>query len=340
MARLPLLVSFPNEAASVDLLAAELQWGRSQLTLARKLFKRGLPPLVSTDCLPFLFGVSPRLIAAMGHRPRPTYYRTFKILKRSGGERQIEAPRRFLKVIQRWLHDHVLTKQRVAQEAKGFVRRRSIFDHGNSHRRGKNLLVVDIKDFFPSVKLEHVREIYEEIGFPPEVAMQLSRLCCLDGRLPQGAPTSPMLANLVFRPLDKRFTELAGRWNCRYSRYADDLAFSGERRFRPRDIKATARILGIHGFALNDAKSRIIGAGGRQVVAGLVVNEKSLPPRSKRRRWRAMFHRAEKHATEFVDRGAYLTGVASFVNQYDSDLGAVYRRIAETVAAGTLTEKP
>ena len=340
MAQLPLLVSFSDEAATIDLLAEELKWERSQVTLARKLLKRGLPPLVSTNCLPFLFGVSPRLIAAMGHRPRPTYYRTFKILKRSGGERQIEAPRRFLKTIQRWLHDHVLSKQRVAREAKGFVRRRSIFDHGNSHRRGKNLLVVDIKDFFPSVKLEHVKEIYEEIGFPPEIAMQLSRLCCLDGRLPQGAPTSPTLANLVFRSLDARLTELAARWNCKYTRYADDLAFSGERRFSSRDFKPIARILKMRGFALNEAKSRIIGAGGRQVVAGLVVNEMSHPLRAKRRRWRAMFHRAAKHPREYSDRSAYLTGVASFVNQYDPALAEEYRKVAEKVAAGKLTEKP
>lgn len=335
MARLPLLVSFPNEAASVDLLAAELQWERSQVTSARKLLRRRLPPLVSTDCLPFLFGVSPRLIAAMGHQPQPTYYRIFKIAKRSGGERQIEAPRRFLKIIQRWLHDHVLSEQRVAQQAKGFVQRRSIFDHGKIHSRGTNLLAMDIKDFFPSVKSSSVRQIFEDIGFPPEVAIQLSRLCCLDDRLPQGAPTSPVLANLVFRPLDKRLAELAKKWSCKYSRYADDLAFSGDRRFKPQDINAITHILKTYGFTPNDAKSRIIGGGGQQVVAGLVVNKKSQPLRSKRRRWRAMFHRAAKHPGEYSDRAAYLVGVASFVNQYDPDLATEYRSVAEKVVAAT-----
>lgn len=333
MAGLPLLVSFPDEKSSISLLAHELEWSRTDAKLAARLYQRGLPPLVGTSCLPFLFGVSLRLMAAMEHRPIPTHYRIFAIPKRGGGVRTIEAPRRFLKTVQSWIYQHILFSQKLRSEVKGFVAGRGIFDHAKAHRKGRNLLVVDIRNFFPSIGVATVVGVYEQIGFPSPVANQLARLCCLEGRLPQGAPTSPMLANISFRPVDENLTTLAKKWDCKYTRYADDLAFSGVRRFSSRDIASVGKILRYHGFAINESKSRRIGAGGRQLVTGLVVNRKAHPVRWKRRLWRATFHRASKHPAEFSERISYLRGVAAFVNQYDAELAKEYGKIVDVVGA-------
>ncbi len=330
MSELPLLVSFPDERASIDMLAEQFSWDREAVRRAPALFRRRLPPLVDTRCLSYLFGVSPRLISAMPKFAN-RHYRFFEIPKRSGATRHIEAPRRFLKLLQRWVYDHVLASAETSSFATGFVRGKSIFDNAQPHSSGQNLMVIDIKDFFPSVKRDSVIQVFLDRGYSREVAYQLASLCLLEGRLPQGAPTSPSLANLVMLPVDEELASLATNWECKYTRYADDLAFSGSRRFRKQDIRRVQSTLRRHGFAVNQEKSRIIGSGGRQVVTGLVVNSVPKPPRWKRRLWRAMFNRASKHPREYSDRSLHLRGISAFVNQYDSGLASTYRSIADRV---------
>ena len=182
------------------------------------------------------------------------------------------------------------------------------------------------------MKFSAILKLFESFGFPSEVSKQLGALCSLNGRLPQGAPTSPAISNLAFRPVDLELVKLARGWKCVYTRYADDLAFSGSRHFTKEDIRKVQRLIASHGFSLNRSKSRIIGSGGRQVVAGVVVNTCAQPPRVKRRVWRALFHRASKHPHEFCERQAYLQGVAALVNQYDGKLAAEYREIVQKVS--------
>ncbi|MBI2916472.1 MAG: RNA-directed DNA polymerase [Chloroflexi bacterium] len=327
---LPLLVSLPREPESIDVLAGELDLTPDERSLAVSLYSRGLPPLVHRKCLPYMFGVSPRLIAAMQKRAEH-YYRRFTINKQGGGTRAIVAPRRFLKLIQTWINGHICSKERMPECVMGFVRGRSIFDNGRAHCKNKNVMVVDVKDFFPSVTLQQVEAVFASFGFPEEICRQLGGLCTLDGGLPQGAPTSPALANLVFLSVDERLSRQAAEWNCTYTRYADDIVFSGARHFISEDVACLREILRQGGFTINDRKTRIVGQGGRQTVTGLVVNGKALPPRSKRRRWRAMFHRAANHPHEFFDRARSLAGIAAFVNQYSSERATEYGRIAQEV---------
>lgn len=330
MSRLSLLVSLPDEQASLDVLARELSWNREAAGHASQLYRRGLPPLMDRGCLSYLFGISPKLIAAMERFPE-RYYRECLIPKRGGGKRQIEAPRRFVKLIQRWVNRYILSLSELPPYVLGFTRGRNIFDHGKVHVQGTNLMVVDIEDFFPSVGTDKIVAVFGGFGFPEEVALQLAKLCSFDGRLPQGAPTSPAIANLVFRDADAELKKLADSWQCEYSRYADDLAFSGSRHFSKADLRKVESVLGRHGFAINRSKSRRIGAGSRQIVTGLVVNSTAKPPRWKRRLWRAMFHRASKHPHEFSDREMRLRGIAAFINQYDHELAQEYWAVAEAV---------
>lgn len=330
MKGLPLLVSFPATRESIEYIGKELSWSSVEVSEALKLFKRGLPPLVDTYTLPYLFGISAKLVSVMGKFPGK-YYRIFSILKSGGGQRQIEAPRRFLKIIQRWVHQHVLATQPLHPAVFGFVKGRNIFGNARVHVSSRNLMVLDIADFFPSISIARVQDVFLGIGFQYPVACQLASLCTLDGRLPQGAPTSPSLANLVFEPVDEQVLSLSKAWQCHYTRYADDLAFSGSRKFKMSDVVAIGKILHQYGFALQKAKSRIVGLGGRKIVAGLVVNEKPQPPRYTRRLWRAVFNRAERHPREFATRAGYLMGLAAVVHQYDPKLAAKYEKIAHAV---------
>ena len=330
MSSLPLLVSLPEAEESLEILAAELDFSDEERAIAEQMLETRLPPLVKPSCLPYMFGVSHQLIGLIEKRPH-LFYRGFVVKKSSGGVREIVAPRRVLKTIQRWIYEHILSKAPLSECATGFVRGRSIFSIGKVHARNKNLMVIDIADFFPSIKFDKVEAIFRDLDFPNRVAHQLSALCCLHESLPQGAPTSPALANLVFRPVDEELSKLSKGWRCDYARYADDLAFSGDRVFTDADRLEAGGILERFGFSVHERKSRIVGQGGRQVIAGLVVNNNVLPPRVKRRRWRATFHRASRYPEEFEDRVQRLFGIASFVNQYSQETASRYREIAKRV---------
>ncbi len=334
MSALPLLVSHPPKPGVVRAMSKELGLSRDETSQALDLLKRGLPPLTRRSWIPFLFGVSPKMIGSMETRS-DRYYRRFVLSKKSGGSREIVTPRRFLKTIQRWLLHRVFTELPRSQVAHAFVEGRSIFTNAAPHLHGKNLMVLDIRNFFPSVTESRVTQLLlEHLPFPDPVAHQLARLCTLAGRLPQGAPTSPALANLAFHGADLELSQIVQDWGVSYSRYADDLAFSGGRCFSQDDVKVVAEVVSGAGFEIHTGKTRIIGGGARQVVAGIVVNEKGLPPRVTRRRWRAMFHRAARHPHEFSARVAHLLGVASFVKQYDPGLAQQYSGVAEQVRLG------
>lgn len=328
---LPFSISLEWADDLLRVVQVEFDFDPSETSRARRLIESGLPPLVRPDMLPFLLGVSYSLILSMARFPE-THYRIYTVAKASGGTRQIEAPRQFLKIIQKWIYVHILAKTQLPPQVTGFVRGMNIFSNAKAHLPSRNVMVVDIEDFFPSVTERNVREIFREYGFPIKVANRLAGLCTYESRLPQGAPTSPALANIAFSPTDERLMHLAREWGCVYTRYADDLAFSGERRFSRQDMDEIAHILELSGFGVNYKKSRIVGSGSRQIVAGLLVNEKGLPPRVKRMRWRATFHQAGLYPTKYVGQSSHLKGIASFVNEYNSELARKYWYIANQVA--------
>lgn len=331
MRALPLLITYEAKATVVRALARELGLNTDDTEQAVTLFEQGLPPLTSSRWLPFLLGVSPKFVGAMAARSEH-YYRRFKLAKKSGGFREVVTPRRFLKTIQRWLLRHALPVLPRSEHVHGFVEGRGIFSNAEPHLAGKNLLVADIGDFFPSVSRQRVENLLSShLPYPQPVIRQLCGLMTLDGALPQGAPTSPALANAAFHDADLHLGKLAQGWGCVYTRYADDLAFSGNRFFEPTDLLKIQEIVDASGFELRREKCRIVGSGGRQIVAGIVVNKAGLPPRVVRRRWRAMFHRASRYPHEFADRATKLAGVASFINQYSPALASQYFAVVEHV---------
>lgn len=240
-------------------------------------------------------------------------YTRFNIARRRGGARLIEAPGDKLKVLQRRILHRVLNPLKMHPAATGFVRGRSIVDNARPHVGQGTVINIDLADFFHTISAERVAETLRGLGWSAEAATVLSRICTHDGRLPQGAPTSPALSNLVCRRLDARLSALVRKQHGRYTRYADDItlslpAFGRNKRLRPRPrnrslLKRVVRpasrslltrvrsIIEDEGFRIQMKKRvRVQRSHQRQMATGLVVNRTINLPRAARRRIRAMQH--------------------------------------------------
>jgi retron-type reverse transcriptase len=229
-----------------------------------------------------------------GVRPE---YALFRLPKRSGGTRPIHIPSGPLKALQRRVLRRILARLRAHPAATGFERGHSIVTHALPHV-GKDVVVrLDIKDFFGSIRRAMVERFFLAIGWDAQAARLLTDLCTHDGSLPQGAPTSPRLSNLVNWRLDERLSALAQKLGASYSRYADDMTFSllaqgdATPHTANRIIRLAKSILADEGYAMHAHKKlRVYRRGDRQMVTGLVVNEKVSLPRLKRRWMRAAEH--------------------------------------------------
>jgi RNA-directed DNA polymerase len=296
----------------------------------RELLAAGLPPLANNTIFSVILGISPKLLYAMAHVPE-RYYREFSIKKKSGGTRQIATPRVFLKTVQKWILLNILYREELPSFVTGFVRKRGILANARIHKGRKYLAKVDLADFFPTVSFSQVLGVYRQFGFPRDVRTLLSGLSTLRGHLPQGAPTSPFLANLVFLPADKKIESRAISGAISYSRYADDLTFSSDKPISKGFLEYVEATVLRAGFRINKTKSRESGPGQRLITTGLVVNEKVHPPRRLRRQLRARFHQAANHPSRFKKSANELLGWAAYVHMYDPSLGDDYLKIARKV---------
>lgn len=212
------------------------------------------------------------------------FYRTFTIPKRSGGERQISAPYPALMMVQKWIYETILLPGvEVSESATGFVPGKSIVDNAVAHLNNKEILKMDIKDFFPSIGIQRVVSVFKGLGYYHRVAYYLASLCCEDKRLPQGAPTSPILSNIVAKRLDFRLKHLADKFGMVYTRYADDLTFSGEH-IPVKFISIVSQIVANEGFEVNEGKTVIMREKNRKIITGVSISsDKLCIPRAKKR---------------------------------------------------------
>lgn len=212
--------------------------------------------------------------------------------KRSGSLRIIEAPKLNLKTVQRQILCGILDKVPTHPDAFGFAKGRSCLDAANRHAGEQVVICFHLKNFFPSIGSGRIFGLFRCLGYPHRVARILVALCTSitpsrvverielsDGHhyrkphLPQGSPASPALANLAVFTLDRRLSALAKSVDANYSRYADDLSFSGESHVAGTLLRAVPPIVEDEGFQLNAAKTRIMSKTSRQVVTGVVVNQ-------------------------------------------------------------------
>lgn len=275
-------------------------------------------------------------------------YVRFAIAKRDGSDRQICAPRQELRYVQRTILHEILDGLPVHDAAHGFVKGRSIVTNAEPHLGSRIVVKFDLRNFFHTIHWSRVLGLFASLGYTcgncristeldsPAVAVALARLSTYTPEpgnwhncfTPQGAPTSPAIANLVCRKLDARLSGLAREMNGVYTRYADDLTFS----FSDGSIAVgrfrwwVDQICHQEGFFVNQRKLRIIRAHRRQRVTGIVVNDCLRVPREQRRRVRAIIHNCRKHGVESQTRGrdgflTWLHGVASYIHMVHPDEG-------------------
>ncbi len=253
---------------------------------------------------------------------RPTYRRV-PVPKRSGGTRELLVPDDATKALQRRLLRRILARVPVHPAAHGFERGRSIVSNAAPHTGRAVVVRMDVIEFFGATSARRVRRLFRVLGWDAETAELLMGLTTHDGGLPTGAPTSPRLANLVNVLLDARLTGLAEGLGARYTRYADDLTFSFERDDHAALadlLGATRRIARAHGYRLHvERKLQIRRRHHRQTVTGLVVNERVVLPRQRRRWLRAVEHRIYSGREASLTR-EQLTGWQAF----EIDGGDVY----------------
>lgn len=227
-------------------------------------------------------------------------YRECRIRKRDGRERVLAMPNPRLKNVQRLLLRKVLRKLPIHPAAKGFRRGQSTVDHALLHSGKQFVVLVDIEDFFPSTQRWRVAQRLKHLGWSEDRIEQIVRLVChpdTDG-LPQGAPTSPAISNIVNWEMDVRLAGFARKRNLAYSRYADDIAFSPTGHGRVVNpyyvVRVVRTILADYGYLLRPDKIRVLRSDRQQNVTGLVVNRSCNLSRKVRRRLRAAEHRLKR----------------------------------------------
>lgn len=228
------------------------------------------PRLKTPYDLSEFLGVSPLLVRSFV-ATKEKHYRSFQIKKRSGGVRTIDAPRTFLKVAQWWILDTVLSCREDPPYVYGFSRGRSFVDNARAHIGSSHVLNVDVENFFPSIDRLLVARIFESMGYSASVANFFTEVCTLEGRLPQGAPTSPRISNFVMHEVDLWLNTMASELGCTYTRYADDLTFSSKERIPSYVVDELGQTLGRVGLRLNPKKTRFMGSNQRKEVTGLVL---------------------------------------------------------------------
>lgn len=279
------------------------------------------------------------------------HYRTLQ--KPSGGFRLIETPKPRLKEIQRQILDEILARIPVHPAAHGFTAGRSILTFAKPHVARPVVLRLDLREFFPKFSGARIQTFFRTIGYPEVVADLLGGICttCAPFRgendryairhLPQGAPTSPALANLCAYRTDCRLTGLAKSAEAVYTRYADDLAFSGGEDFARNAAGFAlhvAAILSEEGFAVNHRKTRIMRQGVRQHVAGLVINERLNVRRTDFDCLKATLTNCVRHGLESQNRDghiafrSHLQGRVAFFEMVNPAKGERLRKILNRIA--------
>lgn len=250
-------------------------------------------------------------------------YSTFSVLKRSGGIREIRAPIKELKSLQRRLANHLQNclsdiakvTGRENKSSHGFYPDKSILTNASVHRNKRYVLNIDLKNFFPTITGQRIRGFLindRNFKFHKDVATTIAHIACADGVLPQGSPCSPVISNLIAGILDSHLARLAQKNGCYYTRYADDITFSTNRKDFPQQIalldestsdewilgRELRRLIGLCGFEINESKTRMQHKNSRQQVTGLVVNKKVNVVAEYR-------HLVRAYVFSLVNRGSY-----------------------------------
>lgn len=274
------------------------------------------------------------------------HYKSFEIPKRSGGKRLIWAPKSKIKEAQRWILHNILELLPVHGSAHGFLPERSILTNARPHVNSKCLIRMDIKDFFPTITFPRVKGIFRNAGYREQIATLLALICTESPReiiklkdktyyvavgercLPQGAPTSPAISNIISLNMDRRLQGLSKANGWCYTRYADDLSFSFPEGEKSPEVGyilgAVKRIVEDECFEINVKKTWVSRKGGKQAITGIIVNGKNEPrvSRELKRKLRAITHNLKQgkdlHEGETIHQ---IIGYSSYVAMVEPKIG-------------------
>ena len=219
-------------------------------------------------------------------------YNNFYIRKRNGGYRAIFAPNQPLLSIQQTIYRRILLPVNIHPVATGFRQNISIVQNARPHLGKNQVLKTDIRHFFSSIRRRTVVKAFKTIGYPGNISKVLAELCCKDGCLPQGAPTSPALSNIIAYEMDRKLQALSTEYNLTYTRYADDLTFSGDS-INPNSIlPQIAAILQENRFVLKETKTKYMPEHKRKIITGISISSgtKLTIPKVKKRELRKNIH--------------------------------------------------
>lgn len=306
------------------------EYTQKYLTYSKKLFDNNLPIISSPKHFSLLVGLEHQYICNMAYAS-DRFYRHFSIPKSNGQARNIDEPLPDLKFVQSWILHNILEKCAVSDYAKAYLKGRTLKHNARFHRAQKIVVTMDIKNFFPSISVKDITEIFENMGYFHDLSCFLAHLCCYNNVLPQGAPTSPYLSNLRMITLDDKISDYTYEKSIRYTRYADDLTFSGD--FNPHFlISNISKFVYNEGFCINPQKTRIARSNTRQEVTGIIVNSHMQLSKEKRKLIRQQVYYIRKFGLEShlerigENRANYLNHLlgqinfALFVNPKDKEM--------------------
>jgi RNA-directed DNA polymerase len=265
---------------------------------------RELALSIGLDLYPFLLKLAWQLPPVGSGRPGHAFaklYRTYKLPKKSGGKRTITVPQDGLKALQRRILDQALQPLPISHHATGFRRGLSIVDNARAHTGAAVVVNVDIRQCFPNTRFTLIQGVAARVAdgkLSPLAAWFLAEVMSFRGALPTGAPTSPAVLNVALAGADRAIGKACERRAITYTRYADDLTFSGGGKVTD-VLPFVTDVLRDYGFELDEKKTNIFRRGRRQVVTGLVVNERPNLVRTLRRRLRAAVHHRVNGRTPF-----------------------------------------
>jgi RNA-directed DNA polymerase len=318
---------------------------------AAKLAQHQLPPMATVEDLAKAMNVTVGMIRHLAYNriiSKTTHYKRFYIPKKTGGKRLISTPMPRLKQAQHWILEHMLNKVATHDAAHGFVKKRSIVSNALPHVKAEVVVNIDMKDFFPTITYPRIKGVFRSFGYSEQIATILALICTeadcdqieLDGQtyyaagterfLPQGAPTSPALTNIICRKLDSRLKGITTKLGFNYTRYADDLTFSasGEAVTRLKTLMGfIKKIVKEEKLVIHPDKIRILRKGARKEVTGIVVNDRPTVNAKELDRFRALLFQIEKdgpagkHWNNSPNLLASIKGFANFVAMVDPAKG-------------------
>lgn len=284
----PLLVSFKSAKSLIDALPSSVS-ERYEKEI-EYLIDQNLPPAVSVAVVSIIFGVSSNFIASI-LRKKDSQYRTFTI-KKGTKRRKIEAPKVGLKIFQSWIGNNLSRALNFPECVFGFIpEMNGVFEAANVHCESEWVYSLDLRDFFNNISREKVKSELIDLGYSAHSSELITIFCTYQGRLPQGSPASPILSNIVFKNTDSLLLRKSKDLDIKYTRYADDLVFSGINPMPAELPEIIKEILLDEGWTIAEEKEHISSLPNRLKVHGLLVHgEKPRLTKGYRNRIRAYKH--------------------------------------------------